>query len=270
MDRLKGKVAIITGAAMGLGEADARLFAKEGAQVILADVAVEQGEKVAKEIGPQAVFMKMDVTKEAEWKKLIDTVMEKYGRLDILVNNAGIVEIHTPETITEEQYRRVMAVSIDGTVFGCKHAIAAMKKSGGGSIINMSSNASITGEPYVAAYSAAKGAVESYTRTVAVYCAQNRLKIRCNSVHPTGMETPMVMTLPEKVAAAGVPPLWEQEGANASRNPLGRPIDVAYLVLYLASDESVFMSGQQFILDYTATVTLGAVPGEGSLAARNR
>ena len=266
MDRLKNKVVIITGAAKGLGEADARLFAQEGARVILADVDVANGERVAREIGSNAVFMRLDVRREEEWGNLIATIVERYGRLDILVNNAGVVEVHTPESITEEQYRRVMQVSVDGTVFGCKHAIAAMKSTGGGSIVNMSSVASVVGEAYVAAYCAAKGAVEAYSRAVAVHCAQHRLKIRCNSVHPAGMDTPMVQSMPEKVASANLPALWDQ-GSRASQNPLGRPIDVAYLVLYLASDESCFVSGQAIVIDNTATRTMGYVPGEGSLAS---
>lgn len=265
MDRLSGKVAIITGAAKGLGEADARLFAQEGAQVVLTDVDVENGERIAREIGPQAMFMRLDVRREAEWEQLIATVMQRYGRLDILVNNAGVVEVHTPETITEEKYRFVMAVSVDGTVFGCKHAIPAMKASGGGSIINMASIASVIGEPLVASYSAAKGAIEAYTRTVAVHCAQNLLKIRCNSVHPSAMDTPMVRSIPGKMAAADMPDISENK-RDTTASPIGRANDVAYTVLFLASDESVFTSGQQFVIDNTMTVTPGVLPGEGTLA----
>jgi 3(or 17)beta-hydroxysteroid dehydrogenase len=267
MDRLKGKVAIITGAAKGLGEADARLFAQEGAQVILTDVDVANGERIAREIGSQATFMRLDVRHESEWQQLINDVMARCGRLDVLVNNAGVAEFHTPETITAESYRLVMEVSIDGTVFGCKHAIPAMKASGGGSIINMASVASVTGEPYVAGYCAAKGAVESYTRAVAVYCAQNQLNIRCNSVHPGGIDTPMVQSMPGKAAIAGFAD-YIASARGAALNPLGRPVDIANLVLYLASDESRFFSGQKLVIDNTATVTMGAVPGGGSVADR--
>jgi len=265
MNRLNGKVAIITGAAKGLGEADARLFAQEGAQVILTDVDVENGERIALEIGPQAAFVRLDVRREEEWKQLIADVMQRYGRLDILVNNAGVVELNTPETITEEQYRFIMAVSVDGTVFGCKHAIPAMKASGGGSIINMASVASVTGEPIVAAYCAAKGAVESYTRAVAVHCVQNQLKIRCNSVHPGPIDTPMVQSVPGKMAEANIAIPSVEGRISSATNPMGQSIDVAHLVLYLASDESRFLSGQGIVIDNTATVTMGAVPGEGSM-----
>ncbi len=258
MDRLKDKVAIITGAAKGLGEADARLFAQEGAKVIITDVDVENGERVAREIGPQATFMRLDVRHESEWEALIAKVMEKYGKLDILVNNAGIVELNTPETITEDKYRLVMSIMADGCVFGCKHAIAAMKVSGGGSIINMSSVASIIGEPMVAAYAAAKGAIESYTRSVAVHCAQNRLNIRCNSVHPSTMDTPMVQTLPDKIAAEHLESMFE--GKASLEMPVGSAKEVAYMVLYLASDESMFVSGAKMVIDKTSTITQGAVP----------
>ncbi len=264
MDRLKNKVAIITGSSKGLGEADARLFAQEGATVIIADVDVENGERVAREIGPQATFMRLDVRKEAEWKELIAKIMEKHGRLDVLVNNAGVMEIQTPESLTEEDYRFVLAVSLDGTVFGCKHAIPAMKASGGGSIVNMSSIASIIGEPLVAAYCAAKGGIESYTRCVAVYCAQNNIKIRCNSVHPSGTTTPMVESVGPKLEASGLAPLFE--GKAVMDNEPGEPNDVAYMVLYLASDESKFVSGAKMVVDNTTTVTQGAVPpGEGKV-----
>jgi len=213
--------------------------------------------------------MRHDVRRESEWQRLIADVMRRHGRLDILVNNAGVFEIHNPETITEEQYRFVMAVSVDGTVFGCKHAIPAMKSSGGGSIINMASIASVTGESIVAGYCAAKGAVESYTRAVAVHCAQNQLNIRCNSVHPSSIDTPMVQSVPAKMIAANFPPVTEAIlGSTAS--PLGRPLDVAYLVLYLASDESLFLNGQKVVLDNTASITLGSVPGSGSLAEQHK
>jgi 3(or 17)beta-hydroxysteroid dehydrogenase len=258
MGRLAGKVAIITGGAKGLGAADARLFAAEGAHVIVTDVDVADGEKVAAAIGGQ--FRRLDVRKEAEWQALIADVMAEHGRLDILVNNAGVVEVGSPETITEESYRFVMAVSLDGTVWGCKYAIPAMRAGGGGSIINMASIASIQGEPYVAAYCAAKGGIESYTRAVAVYCAQGKMNIRCNSVHPSGILTPMVQSMPEKIAGAALAPLGDQ-GQGAGLNPLGAPEDIAHMVVYLASDESRFVSGQSFIIDNTASITEGIIPG---------
>jgi 3(or 17)beta-hydroxysteroid dehydrogenase len=259
MGRLTGKVAIVTGAAKGLGEADARLMAQEGAKVIVADVDATNGARVAADIGANAAFMKLDVTSEANWQQVIADTVAKFGGLHILVNNAGVVEVNTPESITEKDYRFIMAVSVDGMVWGCKHAIPAMKASGGGSIINMASIASICGEPYVAAYCAAKGAVEAYSRSVAVYCAQYKIPIRCNSVHPAGIDTPMVQSMGAKVGGADIPPLAES-GNAAGLNRLGHPNDIGWLIVYLASDESRFVSGQQFIVDNTASVTQGAVP----------
>ncbi len=265
MGRLAGKVAIITGAAKGLGEADAKLFAAQGAKVIVTDVDVAAGEQVAVRIGGQ--FHRLDVRHEAEWEALIARVVAEHGRLDILVNNAGVVEIGTPESVSEAGYRFVMAVSVDGTVWGCKHAIPAMRASGGGSIINMASIASLQGEPYVAAYCAAKGAIEAYTRAVAVYCAQGQMNIRCNSVHPSGIDTPMVRSMPDKVAQADLPTLGEQ-GQGAGLNRLGEPEDIAHMLLYLASDESRFVSGQAFVIDNTASITEGIVPnGSGKSAS---
>jgi 3(or 17)beta-hydroxysteroid dehydrogenase len=259
MGRLGGKVAIVTGAAKGLGEADARLFAAEGAKVVVADVDVANGERVAREIGGNAIFRQLDVTSEAAWKALIEEVVGLWGGLHILVNNAGVVKVDTPETITQESFDFVMGVSINGTVWGCKHAIPAMRASGGGSIINMASIASICGEPYVASYCAAKGAIEAYSRSVAVYCAQNKIPIRCNSIHPAGIDTPMVQSMGAKLEEAEMLPLADNNNA-AGLNRLGHPNDIGWLVVFLASDESRFISGQQFIVDNTASVTQGAVP----------
>lgn len=261
MGRLEGKVAVITGAAKGLGEADARLFAAEGAAVILTDVDEANGARIAAEIGDVASFVMQDVRDEKAWKRLIDDVMRRYGRLDVLVNNAGVVEAGTIETTTAEAYRFVMEVSADGTFFGCKHAIPAMRASGGGSIINMASIDSIQGESLVAAYCAAKGAVESLTRAVAVHCAQARMNIRCNSVHPSGIDTPMVRGFGRKVFEAGLAP------ANPSphaASPLGSATDIAYAVLFLASDESRFISGQRLVIDNTMSITAGHVPAVSS------
>ena len=258
MDRLKGKVAIITGAAKGLGEADARLFAAEGATVILTDVDEANGARVAAEIGPSAQFIRQDVRDEDGWVALIAAVVKQHGRLDVLVNNAGVVEAGNIESTSAEDYRFVMAVSADGTFFGCKHAIPAMRASGGGSIINMASIASVQGESLVAAYCAAKGAVEALTRAVAVHCAQGKMNIRCNSVHPSGIDTPMVRGIGGKIMRAGLAPPAGVSPHGAS--PLGAPVDIANTVLFLASDESRFINGQRIIVDNTMSVTAGHVP----------
>lgn len=257
MGRLQGKVAIITGAAKGLGEADARMFAREGATVILTDMDQENGTRVASEIGASAEFHMQDVRDESGWEDLIADVVSRHGKLDILVNNAGVVEPGTIETQTAEEWRFVMAVSADGTFFGCKYAVPAMQASGGGSIINMASIASVQGEPVVAAYAAAKGAVESLTRSVAVHCANNGYNIRCNSVHPAGILTPMVEEIgPKMMERTDLRPASEGPAASA----LGEPDDIANTVLFLASDESKFINGAAIRVDNAKSVVEGVVP----------
>jgi 3(or 17)beta-hydroxysteroid dehydrogenase len=257
MGRLQGKVAIITGAAKGLGEADARMFAREGATVILTDMDADNGERVAGEIGDSAEFQVQDVRDEQGWEDLIADVVSRHGRLDILVNNAGVVEPGTIETQTAEEYRFVMAVSADGAFYGCKYAVPAMKASGGGAIINMCSIASIVGEPIVVAYAMAKGAIESLTRSVAVHCANNQYNIRCNSVHPAGILTPMVIGIGPKVMGRDdLRPASEGPGPSA----LGEPDDIANTVLFLASDESKFINGAAIRVDNAKSVMEGVVP----------
>jgi 3(or 17)beta-hydroxysteroid dehydrogenase len=259
MGRVSGKVAIVTGAAGGLGEADARLLAAEGARVVLTDVDAERGERAAAAIGSAARFVRQDVAEEASWPALIAEVLAREGRLDILVNNAGVAEIGDIETTSTAAYRRVMAVSADGTFFGCKYALPALKASGAGSIVNMASIASIQGEATFTAYCAAKGAIEALTRAVAVHCAQSGLPVRCNSVHPAGIDTPMIAEVGRKLAAAAAPADAASAGAHRF-NALGRPEDVAYAVLYLASEESRFVNGQRLVVDNTISVTSGKVP----------
>ena len=261
MGRLNGKVAIVTGAAKGLGEADARIMAREGARVILTDVDEANGARVAADIGDAARFVRHDVRDEAAWQALIADVMSREGRLDVLVNNAGVVEVGNIENTTAEDWRFVMAVSADGTFYGCKHAIPAMRASGGGSIINMASVASIDGHASVTAYCAAKGAVESLTRAVAVHCAATKTPIRCNSIHPAGMDTPMVRSMVGKLAQAGMaPPPPQADAPPPASTALGTAEDIANAVLFLASDDSRFVSGQKLVVDNTLTVTPAVVP----------
>ena len=256
MGRLQGKVAIITGAAKGLGEADARMFAREGATVILTDMDADNGRRVAGEIGSSAEFHVQDVRDEQGWEDLIADVVSRHGRLDILVNNAGVVEPGTIETQTADEYRFVMAVSADGAFYGCKYAVPAMKASGGGAIVNMCSIASIVGEPIVVAYAMAKGAIESLTRSVAVHCANNQYNIRCNSVHPAGILTPMVVGIgPKVVGRDDLRPASEGPAPSA----LGEPDDIANTVLFLASEESKFINGAAIRVDNAKSVMEGVV-----------
>ncbi len=247
--RVAGKVALVTGAASGLGLADAGLLAAEGAKVVLTDINEDAGREAAGEIGENAHFIKHDVTNEDEWRAVIAETTEKFGGLDILVNNAGVVVMATPEETTLEQFRFANAVMSEGVFLGCKHAIPAMKVDGGGSIINMSSVASHLGYPIFFAYAAAKGAVRAMTKAIAVHCQAEGYGIRCNSIHAGAIETPMVQL------AEGRPgqPREIPDGVLPI-DAAGAPSDVANLVLYLASDESRFVTGAELMLDNGLTI----------------
>ena len=258
MGRVEGKVALITGAAGGLGAADARALAREGARVVLADLALAPAEALAREIGGGARAVALDVRDEAAWAALMAGVKAREGRLDVLVNNAGVVRPGTPEDVTEDDLRLILDVSINGTIWGCKHGLALMRETGGGSIINMASITAIQGHPRSAAYTAAKGAVDAYTRAVAVHCAQLGLAIRCNVLLPDRIDTPMVRSM--ATATAQMNPALADNGPDKPDNSLGSVEDVANLVVFLASDESRFISGQSFVIDNTASITKGLVP----------
>lgn len=254
MGRVTDKVAIITGGASGLGLASACRLAEEGARVVLADINLKQGQAVADEI-PGARFEHFDVTREANWIALIDKVVADFGRLDILLNCAGIVRLASIEDTSEEIWREINAVGTDGTFFGCKHALRVMKVAGGGSIINMCSTASIQGGPMIFAYAASKSAIRGMTKSVAVLSAQNGYGVRCNSVHPGNMRTPMLEGMKEIVMEN------DPEAAKAMENIwVGEPVDVANMVLFLASDESVAVNGAAMVVDNTTTITEGVVP----------
>jgi 3(or 17)beta-hydroxysteroid dehydrogenase len=248
MGRVEGKVAIISGGASGLGAASARMLAREGAHVVIGDIDLTNGRRVASEIGSDASIYKLDVTSEEDWVALVAEVAAKWGRLDVLVNSAGIVIMGTIESLTLEQFRRVAAVNLDGTFLGCKTAFAFMKRSGTGSIINLSSVAALIGTPSdVAAYSASKGGVAALTRSIAVHCLSGGLDIRCNVICPGSIRTPMLLDAVK--AAVGAAKLEETLATMAKAEPIGSADDVANMVVYLASDESRFMNGAQLVLD---------------------
>jgi 3(or 17)beta-hydroxysteroid dehydrogenase len=254
MARMQGKVALITGAASGLGKADAQRLAEEGATVILTDID-DKGEAVAAEIskstGQAARFYHQDVRDETRWQEIIAEVENDFGGLDVLVNNAGIAIVATPESTTLEQFRLTNAVMNEGVFLGCKAAIPAMRRRGGGSIINMASTASHLGYPVYFAYSAAKGAVRSMTKAIAVYCQMHGDNIRCNSIHAGAIDTPMVHNSFEQL---GLGPVDANRKDAAVPVGIGQPEDVANLVLYLASDESRFMNGAELMLDNALTI----------------
>ena len=251
MGRVAGKVAIVTGAASGMGQADAILLAAQGATVVLADLNESAGQAVAKEIGKDAIFMRLDVSDEENWKQVIAATLETFGRLDILVNNAGIIALGTIVDTTLESWRLINSVNSDGVFLGCKHAIPAMTASGGGSIINMSSVAAIHGQSFVAAYTASKGAVRALTKNIAMYCKEQKNGIRCNSIHPDGVKTPMVV----KVATGKETATQADIDALSAFGNMCDPEDIANLVLFLASEESRFINGAEMLIDNAATIT---------------
>ena len=251
MGRVEGKVVIVTGAASGMGRADAELLAREGARVVVADLNEADGREVAESIGSDAMFLRLDVTDEANWAAVIATTVEKFGRLDVLVNNAGMMALGNVVETDLQSWRQVNAVNSDGVFLGCKHAIPAMAASGGGSIVNMSSVAALSGQSFVAAYSASKGAVRALTKSVAMYCKEQGNGIRCNSVHPDGVKTPMVV----KVAMGKDTATDEEIEMIGKAGNMCEAADVANLVLFLASDESRFITGTEMVIDNAATIT---------------
>ena len=249
MGRVDGKVALITGAASGLGAADAEVLAREGATVVLTDIDEGAGEAVAESIrkaGGNATFVVQDAGDEEQWQQVIENIRKAHGRLDVLVNNAGIVIMGSPEDCTLDAFRKQNAVMSEGVFLGCKHALPLMNESGGGSIINMSSIASHLGYPIFFAYSAAKGAVRSMSKAIAVHCQMNGYNIRVNSLHPGAIDTPMV---DQTSSELGI-----ENKEDLSPVGLGQPEDVANVVLFLASDESRFVNGTEILIDNTLSI----------------
>jgi NAD(P)-dependent dehydrogenase (short-subunit alcohol dehydrogenase family) len=250
MGRVAGKVAVVTGSGMGLGRASCRLLAAEGATVVCTDVAMSPGEETAELIrkaGGKAQFQQLDVSKPENWPRVMAEVEREHGRLDVMVNNAGICHVGTIEDTTLEHWRHTMAVNAEGVFLGCQHAIGLMKRSGGGSIINLSSIDGVIGEADLAAYCASKGAVRTLTKAVAAHCAEKRYGIRCNSIHPGYIWTPQTENY-----LRGLGHLEKERAKALARHPIGKlgePDDIAFMVLYLASDESKFVTGAEMVVD---------------------
>ena len=243
--RLHGKVALITGAAHGMGEAEARMFAKEGARVVVADILEHEGQQVVAAItqaGGESFFVRLDVTKEEDWQEVVTTTVARFGKLDILVNNAGLSGTHTQELLSVEAWDRLMEVNAKGVFLGVKYAVPAMQKAGGGSIVNISSISGFIGQTFIhMGYNASKGAVRLLTKSAAVQYARDG--IRVNSVHP-GMMPPM------RTATISADP--ERRQQRMSLVPMGRPgrrEEVAYAVLFLASDEASYITGTELVVD---------------------
>jgi 3(or 17)beta-hydroxysteroid dehydrogenase len=258
--KLEGKSALVTGAARGIGEAIVRCFAREGASVIVADIDLERGQRVADEIGGS--FFELDVASDAQW----DAFAKVHPAVDIVVNNAGITGFedspgpHDPEHASLEEWHRVHAVNLDGTFLGCRYAIRAMRAKGAGSIINMSSRSGIVGIPGAAAYASSKAAIRNHTKSVALYCAHQGLNIRCNSIHPAAILTPMWEAL------IGDGPAREaRKAAMVADTPLkrfGTVEEVAAIALLLASDDAGYMTGSEVHLDGGLLAGSAASPGD--------
>jgi len=248
MGRVAGKVALITGGASGLGLATARLMVGEGAKVVITDLQKDKGESAARELGKDALFLSHDVTSETRWQEVVAETEKHFGKLHVLVNSAGIGTEGTIENTSLADFKKMMAINVEGTFLGCKYAIAAMKKhSEPSSIINISSVAGIVSGFQMAAYSASKGAVRLLSKSVALHCARAGYNIRSNSVHPAFISTPMVEA-----------PLAQAEDPDKARKRLlrmvpmgkiGEPNDIGYVILYLASDESKFTTGTEMVVD---------------------
>jgi 3(or 17)beta-hydroxysteroid dehydrogenase len=252
--RLHGKVALITGGASGIGKACALHFAREGATVVLSDRNAALGATVAAELGAPHGFREHDVTDEAGWARVVDEVVATHGRLDILLNSAGIGTMGDPEHATVEDFRRMYAINVEGTFVGCRTAIRAMKKNAGGpggSIINISSVAGLIGVPDLAGYCASKGAVRLLSKSVALYCARAGYNIRCNSVHPSFIDTPMVdamaHTMGQMLGDAAKARAQLERAVPLRR--MGHVDDVSNLIVFLAGDESRFITGGEHAVD---------------------
>jgi 3(or 17)beta-hydroxysteroid dehydrogenase len=252
MGLVDGKSALVTGAASGIGRATAMLLAKEGATLVIADVNEAGGRETVTSIagaGGTAMFHRLDVTSESAWSAAVDAAVTRFGRLDILVNNAGVETIKLiPETSLED-WRKLMSVNLDGVFLGVKTAIAAMRKSGGGSIVNISSVAGINGYARQAAYCASKGGVRLLTKAAAVECGEQGWGIRVNSVHPGVIDTPMARLMLQGVDPEVAAKRWERLKALHPIGHVGEPGDIAAAVLYLASDAAKFITGSELVVD---------------------
>jgi NAD(P)-dependent dehydrogenase (short-subunit alcohol dehydrogenase family) len=252
LSRLENKVVLVSGGASGIGAATARLVVREGGKAVLADRDEAKGRALAGELGDGAHFVPLDVTDEAGWDKAVAATVEKFGGLHGLLNAAGVGVRNSIEDCTLAEYRRVNDINGLGTFLGCKAAIPTMKQAamtpvGGGSIVNISSVLGLRGASYAMAYCASKGAVRLLTKHVALHCAQMKYNIRCNSVHPGYIDTPMIAPRLDQPVGNMSGRQWLEDLHPLGR--LGRPEEVANMILFLLSDESTFSTGSEFVCD---------------------
>lgn len=254
MKRLENKIVLITGAARGIGQAILELFVSEGALVIGSDILDELGQNVARNCSGPCEYIHLDVEQEDDWKKATLYVKENYGHLDILVNNAGITGFlestgpHDPENLDMKSWKKVHDTNLNGVALGCKYGIQLMKSSSAASIVNISSRSGLVGIPTAVAYASSKAAVRNHSKSVALYCAEQNYPIRCNSVHPGAIYTPMWDAVldddPNKKEAA-----LRDVCAGVPLGVMGTPEDVAFAALFLASDESRYITGIELNVD---------------------
>ena len=253
MSRLDNKVALVTGAARGIGAAIVHAFHAEGACVWATDIRDETGRSVVAALAERAAYRRLDVRLEADWVRVVDDLLQERGRLDVLVNNAGITGFegsaapHDPEHAALDSWRAVHETNLDGVFLGCKHAIRAMRQTGTGSIVNLGSRSGVVGIPGAAAYASSKAAIRNHTKTVALYCAEQGLKVRCNVIQPASILTPMW----DPVLGEGEE--CERRMQEFTRDtPLARfgtAEEVAAMAVYLAADESAYVTGAEFNID---------------------
>ena len=249
--RLKGKVALVTGGGSGIGRAVAIKFSAEGATVVVADLDLPAAEKTASQLSTPGISVSLDVTDKSHWSTTVEQILEQFSRLDVLVNCAGILLAGTLEDTSLADWRKVLSVNVDGTFLGCQAVAAPMRGSGGGSIVNISSIAGLRGSENLLAYDASKGAVRALTKEVAMHFCRRGDKVRCNSVHPGVIDTPMVSNFFDSFDE---PQSVREEWLNVQpTRQMGSAEDVANMVLFLASDDASFVTGAEYVVDGGAT-----------------
>lgn len=260
MSRLEGKVVVVTGAAVGLGKAMAEKIREEGAKVVVTDLDAGNGQRLANSIG--AMFIQQDIADEGGWSKLVNSVISEFGQVDGLVNNAGLSALKgpaDPENALWEDWEKIYQVNMGGVFLGCKHIVREMARNGGsGSIVNLSSIGALVPTPFLTAYGASKAAVMHFSRSLALHCCEMGYAIRCNSLHPGQVYTPMYQNLIEQVARENNVSLDQAKELFLSKIPMGKfqePIDIANAALFLLSDESRYITGSSLVVDGGMTLT---------------